>query len=613
MDVNASHVRWGKIAASAAKAVSFDGMRTAWILLWMMLAPLLLLAQRRVPLRYQLAEGSTLPKGLATSQPDTAAARLYLERLPALLQGRGYWAASVDSVLVDSSGITCWLYTGRQYRWGRLRADSSSLQWLQRLGYPVQGWQQQAQQPATWPQQLLDALANRGYPFAGIGWDSLQLENDQLSGVLRIESGPLYRLDSVQQVGRLRVKRNFLHRYLHITPGMPYQQQVIDEADRRLDEWLFAERQAPSALKMLGTGSVLQVDLSPRRANVLNVLVGLMPASTQTPNNQLQLTGDINLILRNAFGTGETLGANWQQIQYKSPRLNLLYQQPFVFNSRAGLDFNFDLLRKDTQFLNLQMRLGIPYQIDARQTARLFYQLQQNSVASADTTLVKQTRQLPDLADFSVNHLGLEWEYNSTDYRFNPREGWWVVLTAMGGIKRLRTNNDIIGLKDPADPQFDFARLYDTVRLRSYQLRLRTQVQRYWPVGQQATVKTALQGAWLQSDQYYRNELYQIGGFRLLRGFDEEAIFARGFAVSTVEYRYLTGKNGYLFAFADAGWAQYKDQRRQFSHQYIGMGVGLNIETKISQINLSWAVGKRNDLPLSLRQSKIHLGFVNYF
>jgi hemolysin activation/secretion protein len=68
-----------------------------------------------------------------------------------------------------------------------------------------------------------------------------------------------------------------------------------------------------------------------------------------------------------------------------------------------------------------------------------------------------------------------------------------------------------------------------------------------------------------------------------------------------------------LFAFADAGWASYKDEEQTFSHTYFGTGLGLNLETKNSQVNLSWAVGKRNDLPFDLRQSKIHIGFVNYF
>jgi len=49
------------------------------------------------------------------------------------------------------------------------------------------------------------------------------------------------------------------------------------------------------------------------------------------------------------------------------------------------------------------------------------------------------------------------------------------------------------------------------------------------------------------------------------------------------------------------------------NYTYFGTGLGLAFETKAGIFNLAWAVGKRNDTELNLRQSKIHFGFVNYF
>jgi hemolysin activation/secretion protein len=180
----------------------------------------------------------------------------------------------------------------------------------------------------------------------------------------------------------------------------------------------------------------------------------------------------------------------------------------------------------------------------------------------------------------------------------------------MGGVKNIKKNADILALKVPG---FDFASLYDSLKLTTYQLRLKGSVARYFPMGRQATLKTAAQVGWLQSSNFFRNELFQIGGFKLLRGFDEESIFARGYMVGTAEFRYLTATNGYLFAFTDVGWARYDDELQQFSHTYWGGGLGINFQTRNSMVNLSWAIGKRNDLPLDVRQSKIHLGFVNFF
>ncbi len=135
----------------------------------------------------------------------------------------------------------------------------------------------------------------------------------------------------------------------------------------------------------------------------------------------------------------------------------------------------------------------------------------------------------------------------------------------------------------------------------------------YLPLGKQSTLKTALTAGWLQSPQLYINELFQIGGFRLLRGFDEESIYADKYAVATAEYRYLLAQNSYVYGFADGGYAHFQSADTAYKHTYTGAGFGLAFETKSGIFNISYAAGKRNDVPLDMRQSKIHLGFVSVF
>ena len=101
------------------------------------------------------------------------------------------------------------------------------------------------------------------------------------------------------------------------------------------------------------------------------------------------------------------------------------------------------------------------------------------------------------------------------------------------------------------DPDFVYASLYDTIKLKTYQFTIKTMAAKYFSVGRQSTIKAAFSGGWVQSPNIFRNELFQIGGYRLMRGFDEESIFASQYAVTTAEYRYLVGLNSYFFVFAD--------------------------------------------------------------
>jgi hemolysin activation/secretion protein len=135
----------------------------------------------------------------------------------------------------------------------------------------------------------------------------------------------------------------------------------------------------------------------------------------------------------------------------------------------------------------------------------------------------------------------------------------------------------------------------------------------YFALGRQSTLKIGAQAGWIQSSSYFQNELFQVGGFKLMRGFDEEALFANRYLVGNIEYRYLLDKNSRLFSFVDLGQTFNQAILEQRYNQYVGVGAGLSFETKTGILSLSIAVGKQNSNPFDTRQAKIHFGFVSLF
>jgi len=288
----------------------------------------------------------------------------------------------------------------------------------------------------------------------------------------------------------------------------------------------------------------------------------------------------------------------------------------YLFHSPLGFDFTFDIFRKASPFVNFHLQLGAQYILYSTQSAKVFIQQIQTivTVGGINGPVIIQTRRLPELADVNAVSLGLEYDYNNTDYRLNPKKGNEFHLVTAIGTKKIKKNNSIVDLKDPADPGFDFERLYDTVKLKTYQLRVRASAAKYFPLGnQRSTVKAAINAGMFQSGNIFRNELFQLGGYILLRGFDEESQYLSQFAIATLEYRYLVGQNSFFYVLADGGWGQDNGQKKHLNYTYLGTGLGLAFETKAGIFNLAWAVGKRNDTQFNLRQSKIHFGFVNYF
>lgn len=541
----------------------------------------------------------------------------YLNTLPATLVSKGFPGASIDSVIYDSTHATIHLYLGDQYKWVEINTDSVDKKLLESTGWNQKQFKNKTIDFVRWHQQeekILNYYENNGYPFAEVSLNNIELANNKIKATLDVNKGPLYHIDSIRVYGKARIKNLFLQHYIDISSGSIYSNQKLQKVSNRLKQLPYLQEVQPWDVSMLGSGSVLNLYLQPKRSSEINVLVGFLPANTTT--GKTQLTGDVHLNLKNSLGQGENILVNWQQLQPQSPRLNLGFNQPYIFNSLFGIDFNFDLLKRDSSYLQLNGIIGIQYSLSANQSGKIFYQNERSYLLSGgiDTNNILITKRLPPNIDVGSGNFGINYNFVNTNYRLNPRTGNELEITATAGIKKVAKNNNIINLKDPSDPAFDYNSLYDSVKLKSYRLRLVAAAAHYMPLGKRSTLKTAANIGWYQSPQTFQNELFQIGGYRLLRGFDEESIYANQYAVFTGEYRYLVGVNSNFFGFTDIGFTQTKFNNIDYSNNFISAGLGLSFETKFGLLNLSYAIGKRNDIKFDIRNaSKIHFGYINYF
>jgi outer membrane protein assembly factor BamA len=559
--------------------------------------------------------GFALPMlSLKTSFTSEAEASSYVGRIPRLLISKGYPAASVDSIWQKNDTFYIDLFLGQKYQWVLLNADSIEPPALESAGFfennyngkPVNIFNLQLLQ-----NRLLDYYEKHGYPFSSVFLDSIQMHEGLLSAQLVLEKSVIYHIDSIRLYGKARLNAKYLQRYLDISNGSIYNKAKLQQIDSRMAELQFLSIVQPSDITMLGAGAVVNVYAEPKKSSQVNFLVGILPASSL--NNKLQFTGDVNLDLRNVFGNAESILVKWQQLQPQSPRINLGYSQPYMFNSPFGGHFLFDLFKKDSNFLQVNAVAGIQYYLSLHQFGKLYMQWQNNILlaGAVDTNRVKLKKELPANIDMGAVNIGFNYEWISTNYRFNPRKGNELNAEMIVGIKTYHKNADIAKLKEPS---FDYASLYDSLKAKNYQLRLKLTAAHYFPISKSATFKAGFSGGYYTSPNVFRNDLFQIGGYKLLRGFNEESIYASRYAACSAEYRYLIGLNSYLFTFADGGLVKFKYQAVNAGYHLVSAGIGMLFETKAGMINVSYALGKRNDVKFNIKEaSKLHFGFINYF
>lgn len=537
----------------------------------------------------------------------------FINKLPDLLTKKGYPFASIDSVLLTDTTSMMQLFLGEQYSFFNIslaNVDPMVLEAIHindRKRNPVNSFHQ----IELLQERILHYYEDNGYPFASVSLDSIRFERKIISAVMNVEKGMLYHIDSIRLYGDAIISNSFLQHYLFVFENSYFDKSKLKKIDNRIVEIPFLKLIQPSDVTMLGTGAILNLYLDPKKCSQANFLLGVQPSTDNNAN--IQLTGDINLNLKNSFGRGENILLKWQQLQKKSPRLNLAFSNPYIFQSIFGLDFLFELFKKDSSFIQINTKAGLNYLVSENKTGRIFVQLQNTSLLSGgiDTNRVKASRTLPSIMDTKAVNAGVSFEFNNTNYKFNPRKGNEFIITGIVGTKVLKSTNEILSIKDPS---FDYSKLYDSIRMKSYQLRFLLSAAHYFPLKKTTALKIALNSAWYYSPEIFKNDLFQIGGYKLLRGFDEESIYASGYGVASIEYRILLSQNSYFSGFTDLAYVKNKYRLNNKNNTLIGAGLSLAYETKSGLLNISYGIGKQDDIKFNLKNaSKIHFGYINYF
>lgn len=153
--------------------------------------------------------------------------------------------------------------------------------------------------------------------------------------------------------------------------------------------------------------------------------------------------------------------------------------------------------------------------------------------------------------------------------------------------------------------------LYDSLRLSQPVREISLSVKWYKRLRGRHIVHLAAQQGWLGLESYLRNDQWQLGGARSLRGFNENQFFADAFWIGTLEYRIQLERDSYLFAFCDGAWL-----RDRFGGQAtwpLGTGLGMSYGTRAGVLSVVYAAGRSEDIPFQPGRGKIHIGFVNQF
>jgi len=552
---------------------------------------------------------------------DTFSLYNQLANLRLQLNGQGYLEASTDSLTWRDSTARAHFHLGKQYEWAFLRNGNVENTLLEQTGFREKLYQNKVftyQQLREVQERILTYAENNGFPFAVVWLDNVKIEDGRVSAELFMNKGQFVTFTGIETKGDARISNQYLENYFGIKEGEPYSKKKILDISARAKELPFVKEKRTAVISFSPNQATVNLFLNKKKASRFDFLVGLLPGEREdingVPVQRLLITGELNGELQNQFGKGERIYLKFERLRPSVQEIELEFSYPYILELPFGADVSFQQFRRDSTFNNVGFDAGVRYLLEGGNYLKAFYSNTFTNLQLIDTDKIIQTRRLPENSDVGVTGFGLEYLFQKLDYRFNPKRGWSLFLRANAGIKTIEPNSEILDLSDPDDLSFKFESLYDSLELKSFQYNFQTRIARYFPLGGSSTIKAGVNGGYILSQQpIYQNEQFRIGGNRLLRGFDEESIFATVYAVGTLEYRLLIGQNSYFYVFGDYAYTDNRTTEVNISDQPYGFGGGLTFETGAGIFGVSLAVGSQQGNPIDFRNPKVHFGYVSVF
>ncbi len=533
----------------------------------------------------------------AQQQSDAQVQAIAEEKLQQLYS-KGYLEAHLKNILQDTVSYIITLNKGQKFYYiPETNLDPLIIKRLSIENY-FNG------QPVTFENfenltsEILNYSGNTGYPFARLLKNNIEITDSIIKVELLLNRMEFIVFDTLSITGDVQLKPAFLENHLGIIPGQAFSEDLVNEAPAKISDLTFTELSSPMQLSFSPGKASLIIPMNRIRANRFDGIIGL--SSTTEQESSLNITGLLNLHLENTFGMGDQLSLSWRALGQGTQILDLAAHYPYPLKLLITTGIDFSLHRQDTTWLQVRAQPIAGINTASGFNWRVF--MLYNSTNLISTKQYENVTDLPSNIDFRSRVYGIRLEKKTAGFnRVLIQPGYNLNLSIAAG------NREII--KNAALPEF----IYDNRELKSLQLNFEAFSELRLSISDRSTFTLTNHGAWINGQQIPSNQLYRLGGFQSLKGFDEYSMLASAYITANAEYRYFTGQLSFFSLFINGGWYEQKTLGQYMNDLPLGIGAGLNLETQAGILALYFAIGRQNQIPFELRNTKIHVGYVSTF
>lgn len=440
---------------------------------------------------------------------------------------------------------------------------------------------------------ILSYFENNGYPYASIKINSVYFYNDSTQNknfvdiFLEINKDIKRKIDQIVIKGNTKTKDYVILRAIDINEGDYYSQKKIENIPYKLNKLNFFEKIDTPVyyINSLNIG-VLKLGIKEKSTNNFDGIIGYVP---KTESSKGYFTGFVNLSFRNLFGTSRSASIRWQRENNVTQEFEIKYIEPWIINLPFNVHLNFYQRIQDTTYIQQRMEGKIEYIATDEITASFI-------INSQPTIPIERNKKVFTVFNSQSLSTGFNLRIDTRDNYFFPRKG------ILFNNSYLFTSKKILGPQE-----FITEQTRTKINLQRYEFDFEYFKEIFF--NQIAALK--IHARELRGSDIEISDMYLLGGTNSLRGYKEKQFLGNRILWTNFEYRYLLSKINFLFVFLDSGYfLQSYNSSLNLSKSEgfkIGYGFGINLETAIGILNISFALAKGD----SFSDGKIHFGIVS--
>lgn len=409
---------------------------------------------------------------------------------------------------------------------------------------------------------LTEFYADNGFLFADVKLDSLLNKNEQFTAFIKIDEGKFCRFTEYKFKGNKTTRDETLIRISQLSKIRNITPAILQQAANNIRR-----------KKYIKNCDLIPLDHSKLLFNVeedrMSIISGILGYDNSKESNN-RITGWIDLEFMNLYGTDRALALNWQHLSADISSIELKYHETGISRYPVNADFLVYRQEVDSTYIKSKFESEI-YYYDLYNRYGLFFGKEDIFPGSRKPATVERS---------SFNKLGILWDMTALDNILNPSSGTEIYLKYYY----------IISSVDEKD-----------IRKQAVEIKWA----KYFDIGKNFVLEFDANANVIENKQLTEFEVYELGGAKNLRGFNENVFSGFRVGWSDIELRYLFGRNSRLFTFGAYG---YVENRNYKYNDLYSFGFGLRTQTKIGLLGIDYGMGIQNGEMRNPLDGIIHIG-----